>query len=109
MNENTSTVNPRSEAARKGARTKRINVAIAAATAALESAARGVYQRNLLSGRETWDGSSLRGSAKRNWWGRYRASREALVDRAASLCGLALVQLGDGVCVRLEGGLHRVI
>lgn len=41
---------------------------------------RGVYQTELLLGRHTWSGSSLRGEA-RKWSARYADSRNGLVDR----------------------------
>lgn len=42
--------------------------------------ARGRYQRNLVEGNESWNGSTLRGKA-RAWISRYRASRDALLVR----------------------------
>lgn len=44
------------------------------------SCARGCYQRNLLRGRESLSGSTLRGKARR-FGGRYAASRESLLSR----------------------------
>jgi len=38
------------------------------------------YQQGLLSGTETWSGSSLKGEAKQ-WGSQYKASREALLQR----------------------------
>lgn len=56
-------------------------------TAAMIGAARGSYQRALLTGEETWSGSSLRGKAGR-YAGRYARSRSSLVERIqASLVG----------------------
>jgi len=42
--------------------------------------ARGSYQRNLIRGFESWSGSSLRGTAT-EYAGRYRTSRDNLLDR----------------------------
>lgn len=56
-------------------------------TTAMLAAARGTYQRALLTGQETWSGSSLRGKAGR-YSGRYARSRWSLVERIkASLVG----------------------
>lgn len=56
---------------------------VAASPSALAQAyglARGVYQRNLLDGNEAWSGSTLRGAAG-SYGGRYKASRENLIQR----------------------------
>lgn len=56
-------------------------------TTAMLAAARGTYQRDLLAGRETWSGSSLRGKARR-YGAKYAQSRWSLVERIkASLVG----------------------
>jgi hypothetical protein len=62
-------------------------------------AAKGVYQRNLLHGVESWSGSTLRGAAKA-WSSKYCASRKALLQRIAA----------NGVVVRMvkaNKGRHR--
>lgn len=51
----------------------------AARTAALKLA-RGDYQRGIITGEYAWSGADLRGTAK-SYAGRYRKSREALLER----------------------------
>lgn len=46
----------------------------------VSSAARGDYQKELLTGEQSWSGSTLKGKA-REYSGRYAESRRALVDR----------------------------
>lgn len=53
--------------------------------------ARGTYQRNLLTGGESWNGSTLRGAAK-NYGGKYAASRASLLDRLES-AGLKVTEV----------------
>lgn len=51
------------------------------------SKTRGIYQRYLVTGWESWDGSSIQGLGKtRNAWG-YFTSRKGLIDRLVA-CGI---------------------
>ena len=53
--------------------------------------ARGKYQKRLLSGDESWNGSTLRGKAL-EWAGRYCSSREALLARLREASLIVLVR-----------------
>ena len=50
--------------------------------------AQGAYQRDLLAGRESWSGSTLRGSAAK-WGARYAESRRGLLERIEKHPGIA--------------------
>lgn len=60
------------------------------------------YHEALLSGRETWSGSSLRGGA-RNWSGSYARSRDRLVD----LANAALARSSKGRRWRVGSALAK--
>ena len=45
------------------------------------SCAKGSYQKKILMGYENWSGSSLKGSAKSDWWFKYKESRFNLLRR----------------------------
>jgi hypothetical protein len=59
--------------------------------------ARGCYQRDLLEGRETWSGSSLRGKATK-WRLHYKWSRDNLIARVVVACA------DNGIAWRWIGG-----
>lgn len=62
-----------------------------------EKLARGSYQRNLVTGHETWNGSSLRGRS-RSWGWKYADSRWAFLTRLSS-CGIDVRPIGKGSVV----------
>jgi len=51
---------------------------------AVNGAAKGSYQQDLLNGRENWSGSSLRGAANSKHGASYHRSRMNLLDRINS-------------------------
>lgn len=73
---------------------------------AVHACATGDYQRSVLSGRESWSGSTLTGKAKQ-YSGKYAASRTALEERIVG----ALRPLGwtarTEIVARAAGGRGR--
>ena len=89
-----------------------INTIIAAAAASL----RGQYARDVVSGRQRWSGSDLRGKARKfgHTYARQRAKARAALYRAGGVIiaidhglNVSAVQIGDDIYMTLRGVAMR--